>query len=160
MGKPVDVATPSDREVVVTRVFDAPRELIWDCHTKPELLKRWLLGPPGLEMTVCDVDLRPGGKYRYEWRNQHGTVMGMGGIFREVTPPERLVCTEKFDESWYPGEAVDTLTLIEKDGKTTLTVTVQYESKEARDGVLKSPMAEGVRASYDRLAEILSSMKA
>jgi uncharacterized protein YndB with AHSA1/START domain len=83
--------------------------------------------------------------------------MGMGGVFREIARPEQIVCTEKFDEAWYPGDAVDTTTFVEKGGKTTVTTTVLYATKEARDGVLKSPMEGGVAKSYDKLAEVLAS---
>lgn len=155
------VTTPTDREIVMTRVFDAPRHLIFDAHTKPELVKRWLLGPPGWSMPVCEIDLRVGGKYRYVWRrDSDGTQMGMGGVYREIVAPERIVDTEKFDEAWYPGEAVDTLVLVEQGGKTTLTLTMLLESRAARDAVLKSGMESGVTASYDRLAEQLASMQA
>ncbi len=110
-------------------------------------------------MPVCEIDLRVGGKYRYVWRHESdGHEMGMGGDFREIVPPERLVATEKFDESWYPGEALDMTVLTERGGKTTMTLTVEYESPEARDAVLKSPMAEGVAIGYDRLADLLASM--
>jgi uncharacterized protein YndB with AHSA1/START domain len=109
-----------DREIVVTRVFDAPRRLVFDAYTKPELIKQWLIGPDGWSMPICETDLRPGGKYRYVWRNDtDGSEMGMGGIYREVAPPERIVATELFDEAWYPGEAVDTIVLTEQGGKTT-----------------------------------------
>jgi uncharacterized protein YndB with AHSA1/START domain len=148
---------PGDREIVMTRVFDAPRTLVFDALTKPELVKQWLLGPPGWTMPVCEIDLRVGGAYRYVWRNANGKEMGMGGLFREVVVPERLVNTEKFDEAWYPGEAVGTAVLVEQGGKTTLTQTILYVSREARDGVLKSGMERGVVASYDRLAELLAS---
>jgi uncharacterized protein YndB with AHSA1/START domain len=152
------VTTPSDREIVMTRVFDAPRALVYDAHTKPELVKRWLLGPPGWSMPVCEIDLRVGGKYRYVWRqDSDGTEMGMGGVYREIRAPERLVTTERFDQSWYPGEGVGTLVLVEQGGRTTLTNTMLYESREARDAVLKSGMEKGVAASYDRLAELLAS---
>jgi uncharacterized protein YndB with AHSA1/START domain len=155
------VTAPTDREIVMTRVFDAPRELVFDAHTKPELVKRWLLGPDGWSMPVCEIDLRVGGKYRYIWRkDSDGTEMGMGGVFREIVPPERIVATEKFDESWYPGEAVDTSVFTEQDGRTTLTLTVLYESREARDAVLKSPMESGVVAGYDRLEKLLASLGA
>jgi uncharacterized protein YndB with AHSA1/START domain len=147
-----------DREIVMTRDFDAPRQLVFDAWTKPELVRRWLLGPEGWTMPVCEIDLRVGGAYRYVWRHlQNGTEMGMGGIFREIAAPERLVATERFDQSWYPGEAVSTLMLVEQSGRTTLTQTVRYESREARDVVLKSPMEQGVAASYDRLEELLAS---
>lgn len=151
------VTTPSDREIAVTRVFDAPRKRVFDALTKPELIRRWLLGPPGWTMVICEIDPKVGGAYRYVWRNQDGTEMGMGGVIREIVPPERLVATEKFDQSWYPGEALDTQVLVEHGGKTTLTITVLYESKEARDAVLETPMTQGMGASYDRLEEMLAS---
>jgi uncharacterized protein YndB with AHSA1/START domain len=107
-------------------------------------------------MPVCEIDLRVGGSYRYVWRHVNGNEMGMGGVYREIVAPERIVATEKFDEAWYPGEAVGTLLLVEQGGKTTITQTVLYESRETRDGVLKSPMESGVAASYDKLAEMLA----
>src|SRR6185503_2567839 len=122
------VAPKDDREIVVTREFDAPRALVYDAHTKPELLKRWLLGPDGWSLVVCDMDLRVGGAYRWVWRNASGKEMGLGGVFREIAPPERIVATERFDESWYPGEALNTTVFTEKAGRTTLTVTMRYES--------------------------------
>jgi uncharacterized protein YndB with AHSA1/START domain len=155
------LATRGDREIVMTRDFDAPRTLVFDAFTKPELVKQWLLGPPGWTMPVCEIDLRVAGAYRYMWRNAaNGNEMGMGGLYREIAAPERIVATEKFDEAWYPGEAVGTLVLVEQGGKTTLTQTVVYESREARDAVLKSGMEKGVAASYDRLAELLASPSA
>jgi uncharacterized protein YndB with AHSA1/START domain len=156
----LQVSTPTDREIAMTRVFDAPRQLVWEALTTPELLKRWLLGPPGWSMIVCDVDLRVGGSYRYVWRRDNGTEMAMGGVFREIVPPERFVATELFDKAWYPGEALVTQVLVEQDGRTTLTATVRYESREARDEVLKTPMETGVAASYDRLADLLAERKA
>ena len=120
----LQVSAAGEREIVMTRVFNAPRGLVWDAHTKPELLKKWLLGPDGWSLVVCDIDLRVGGKYRYVWRKEKtGMDMGMGGVYREIAAPERLVSTEKFDESWYPGEGVGTLVLTEKGGKTTLVQT-------------------------------------
>jgi uncharacterized protein YndB with AHSA1/START domain len=154
------LTTRGDREIVMTRVFDAPRSLVFEAFTKPELVKQWLLGPEGWSMPVCEIDLRVGGKYRYVWRHAKGHEMGMGGVFREIVPPERIVSTEKFDESWYPGEAVGTVVLTEQGGKTTLTQTVQYQSREAREAVLKSPMESGVAAGYDRLAELLAATMA
>jgi uncharacterized protein YndB with AHSA1/START domain len=147
-----------DREIIMTRDFSAPRHLVFDAFTKPELIKRWLLGPDGWSMPVCEVDLRVGGKYRYVWRNDSsGQEMGMGGVFREIEKPNRIINTEKFDQAWYPGEAVDTTEFAEKAGRTTVTQTVQYASKEARDGVLKSGMESGVSRSYERLEELLAS---
>ena len=148
------VTTPTDREILMTRAFDAPRRLVFDALTRPELLERWCFGPDGWSMSKCEMDLRPGGAYRYVWRrDRDGFVMGMGGIIREIVPPERLVTTEIFDEAWYPGEAVVTSTLVEKAGKTTLTLALLYESKEARDIALRSGMERGMEAGYDRLEE-------
>jgi uncharacterized protein YndB with AHSA1/START domain len=145
-----------DREIVVTRVFDAPRQLVFDAYTRPELIQKWLLGPDGWSMPVCEIDLRAGGKYRYVWRNDSsGHEMGMGGVYREVVAPERILATEVFDEAWYPGEALDTIVLSERDGKTTLTQTILYNSRETRDAVLKSPMQTGMAMSYDRLEKFL-----
>jgi uncharacterized protein YndB with AHSA1/START domain len=154
------LTTRGDREIVMTRSFDAPRTLVFDAHTRPELVRRWLLGPPGWTMPVCEIDLKVGGAFRFVWRNVKGEEMGMGGVYREVVRPERLVNTERFDVAWYPGEGLSTLVLVEKGGKTTLTNTVQYESKDARDGVLASGMERGVAASYDRLADMLALQKA
>ena len=151
------IAAKDDREIVVTREFKAPRALVYEAHTKPELLKRWLLGPDGWSLAVCDMDLRVGGAYRWVWRNDTtGTEMGMGGTFREILPPERIVATERFDQSWYPGEALNTTVFTEKEGRTTLTLTMRYESREARDGVLKSDMRSGLKASYDRLEKVVA----
>jgi uncharacterized protein YndB with AHSA1/START domain len=154
------VAARGDRVLVMTRVFAAPRALVFDAFTKPELVQRWLLGPPGWSMPVCEINLRVGGKYRYVWRDdREGTEMRMGGVYREIVVPERLVATERFDQSWYPGEAVGTIVLAEQGGRTTLTQTLRYESRAARDVVVKSPMETGVAASYDRLAELLASAR-
>src|SRR6266478_8011359 len=125
------LTTPTDREISMTRLFDAPRRLVFDAFTMPELVKRWLLGPPGWTMPVCEIDLRVGGAYRYVWRHADGKEMGMGGIYREIVPQERLVCTELFDEAWYPGESLTTTTLVERAGRTTLTSTILYVSQEA-----------------------------
>ena len=152
----LQITTPSDREIAMTRVFNAPRNLVFDALTKPELVKKWLLGPPGWTMPVCEIDLRVGGHYRYVWqRESNGKEMGMGGVYREIVPQERLVSTELFDEAWYAGESLITTTLVEQGGRTTMTTTMLYVSQEVRDGVLKSGMESGVAASYDRLAELL-----
>jgi uncharacterized protein YndB with AHSA1/START domain len=155
------LTTRGDREIVMTRSFNSPRSLVFDALTKPELVRRWLLGPPGWSMPVCEIDLRVGGAYRYVWRSdKDGTEMGMGGIYREIVIPERVVATETFDHAWYPGEAVGTLQLSEQSGITTITQTMLYESREARDAVIKSPMESGVVASYNRLEEVLASLGA
>ena len=155
------VTTPSDREIALTREFNAPRRLVWDAHTKPELVKKWLLGPPGWSMPVCKIDLRVGGSYRYEWRKDaDGTTMAMGGTYKEIKPIERIVSTEKFDDPWYEGEATGTLVLKEQGGKTILTSTVLYASKDVRDAVLKSGMTSGVEQSYDRMVAVLAASSA
>jgi uncharacterized protein YndB with AHSA1/START domain len=148
--------TRGDREIVMTRVFDAPRTLVWEAFTKPELLKQWFYGPPGWSLAVCETGSKVGDRYRYVWRKDDGTEMGMGGIVQEIVPPERIVATEKFEQSWYPGEAVGTMVFTEQGGRTTLTQTVRYETREARDAVLKTPMEQGVAMGYDRLADLLA----
>jgi len=147
-----------EREIVMTRIFNATCDLVFDALTKPELVKRWLLGPPGWTMPVCEIDLCVGGKYRFEWRGQDGTVMGMGGVYREIVIPERIINTQLFDEDWTGGETLGTLLFVERDGKTTLTNKVLYSSREARDGALKTDMAKGVEAGYARLDEIFRTM--
>jgi uncharacterized protein YndB with AHSA1/START domain len=154
----LQVSTPSDREIVMSRVFNAPRTLVYDAYTKPELLKRWLGVHNGWTFAVCEVDLRVGGVYRWVWRGPDGMEMGMRGVYREVVAPERVVATEVFDEAWYPGEALDTVEFDEKAGKTTLTMTVLYQSREARDAVLATPMSEGVAAGFDKLEELLPTL--
>jgi uncharacterized protein YndB with AHSA1/START domain len=154
------LVTRGEREIVMTREFNAPRRLLFDAFTKPEMVRQWLLGPPGWSMPVCEIDLKVGGKYRYVWRqDSDGTEMGMGGVYREIVAPERLVSTEKFDEAWYPGEAVGTIVLSEQSGKTTVTQTILYESREARDAILKTGMEKGLAASYERLADTLASVR-
>jgi uncharacterized protein YndB with AHSA1/START domain len=152
------ITAGSDREIVMTRAFDAPRRRVWQALTRPELVQSWLLGPPGWTMPVCAIDFKVGGRFRYVWRKADGREMGMGGVYRELAPPERLVHTELFDEDWTGGESLVTTILTEKARRTTLTLTVQYSSREVRDAVLKTPMEEGVAASYDRLEELLATM--
>ncbi len=156
----MQLATPTEREILITRVFDAPRDLVFDAFTRPELLKRWLFGPEGWSMVVCEVDLKVGGAYRYVWRHTNGAEMGMGGIHREIVPPERIVATQLFDEDWTRSEAIGTLVLTERDGRTTLTNTIRYSSQLVRDAVLKTPMEKGMAAGYDRLEELLPSLAA
>lgn len=152
----LQIAAIGDREIVMTRVFNAPAHLVFDALTKPELVQRWLLGPDGWTMPVCEIDLKVGGAYRYVWqRTSNGKQMGSSGVFREIIVPQRLVFTERFDEAWYQGECLITSVLSEQAGKTTLTSTMQYASQETRDTVLKSGMESGVAMSYDRLAAIV-----
>jgi uncharacterized protein YndB with AHSA1/START domain len=158
MDAKLRVVPKSDREIQITRDFNAPRKLVFDAYTKPELVRKWLFGPPGWTFDVCEIDLRVGGKYRYVWRMPPDTVMGMGGVYREIKAPERIVSTEKFDDPWYPGEAIGTVVMTESGGKTLVTTTLVYESQEIRDGVLKSPMESGMGMSYDRLAQLVESL--
>lgn len=158
------VTTPSDHEIVITRVFNAPREVAWKAMTTPEFLRRWLFGPPGWEMTVCEDDHRPGGKFRWAWRGPNGEDIAMHGVNREVSPPGqggtggRVVRTETFDFGCaaQSGEQICTLQLTEQPGnRTLLTITILYPSKEARDGAIASGMEHGMAAGYDRLEDLL-----
>ena len=148
--------TRSDLEVVMTRVVDAPRRLVWEAWTSPEHLPHWMLGPPGWTMPVCEIDLRPGGAWHFVWRKSDGTEMEMRGVYKEVVPPERLVATESWGGDW--PETVNTLILSEEGGKTTITQRMLYPSKAARDAALKTGIKDGVSMSFDRLAEYLRTM--
>lgn len=148
------VTTPTDREIVLTRVFHAPRRMVFDAFTKPELLKCWF-GPRGWELVVCEIDLRVGGTFRFVLRGPDGRDMGMRGVYREITPPERSVHMESFDD--YPGESQVTTVLVEQGGRTTMTATVLYPSREVRDIVISTGMEHGAAESYDKLAELLDS---
>ena len=152
------ITTPSDTEIAMTRTFDAPRHLVWKAITTPELVKRWLGRLDKWDWAVCEMDVRVGGKYRFVWRGPGGAEMGMGGVYKEVTPPTRLVASEKFDEAWYEGDGESRYELTEKDGKTTLALIARYASKQARDGVLQSPATSGVEAGFDMLAEVLATL--
>ena len=151
------VSLPSDKEVVLTRVFGAPRRMVWDAFTKPELLKRWF-GPRGWTLDICEVDLRVGGGFRFMLCGPDGARMGMRGVYREIVPPDRSVHMESFDD--YPGESQVSSVFVEKDGKTTFTATVLYYSKEVRDAVIQSGMEHGAAECYDRLAELLAETEA
>jgi uncharacterized protein YndB with AHSA1/START domain len=150
----LELTTPSDREIVMKRVFAAPLASVFDAFTRPELIRRWLLGPDGWSMPVCNVDLNVGGSFRYTWRNDaDGREFGIDGVYREIVPNDRIVHVEKMDG--FPGEALVTTTFVEDDGLTTVTLLIAYESSEIRDGALGSGMDRGVATSYDRLAAIL-----
>ena len=155
-GSALTVTTPSDREILMTRLFAAPRPLVFEAWTDPKYVSRWLLGPEGWTMPVCEIDLRPGGAWRFVWRKSDGQEMAMTGVYREVTPPERVVHTERWGPDW--PETINTLTFIEKDGKTTCSLAVLYPSKEARDTALKTGMEDGVAVSFDRLDVLLRTM--
>jgi uncharacterized protein YndB with AHSA1/START domain len=154
-ARTLTVTTPTDREIVLTRVFDAPRRMVFDALTKPELLKRWF-GARGWHLVVCEVDLRVGGAWRFVSRGPDGTELGHGGVYSVVLPPDRLVYTESFDDQSYPGESVITHVLVEQNARTTLTSTLLYGSREGRDIVLSYPMQRGVAEGYDRLDGLLA----
>ena len=156
------VSLPSDREVKVTRSFKAPRALVYKAYTDPALVQKWLLGPPGWTMPVCEMDVRVGGNYRWRWRNnKDGKEFGFAGTFREVQPPAKLVHSESYDPGnvsyAYPGEpALVTLTFDEADGVTTLTSLIDFGSKEARDAAVKTGMTDGMEQSYQLLDRLLA----
>lgn len=147
--------TTADRRIIATRVFEAPRRKVWEAHVNPEHLRAWLLGPEGWTMPVCDSDPRPGRAWRFVWRKADGTQMEMRGSYREVVPPERIVHTESWAGDW--PETVNSTVLTEKDGQTTVTVTVQYPSNEARDAALGTGMKDGWAKSYERLEGYLAT---
>jgi len=152
----LQVTTPSDREVAIRRIFNAPRRLVFEAWTNPKYVPQWMLGPQGWTMPVCEIDLRPGGAWHFVWRQSDGAEMEMSGTYREVKPPERVVSTESWGGDW--PETLNTVVFSEEDGKTSVAITILYPSKEARDAALQTGMAKGVGMSYDRLEGLLASM--
>lgn len=144
----------SDEEIAISRAFDAPRHLVFEAHTKPEHVTQWLLGPEGWTMPVCEIDLRPGGSWRFGWQHADGSKLEMTGVYREVVPPERIVNTERWGPEW--PETVNTTLFTEKDGRTTVTQMVRYVSKDARDAALATGMMSGVERSYELLDALLT----
>jgi uncharacterized protein YndB with AHSA1/START domain len=153
----LQVTTPNDLDIVVTRAFNAPRKLVWQAWTTPAYIRRWMLGPSGWEMPVCDVDMRVGGKYRYVWRKD-GHEMGMGGTFKEVRAPEMNAATQLFDGGIMGQEQIVTLRLTETAGRTLSTTTITHKSKAERDAALQTGMERGMEAGYERLDAILGEM--
>lgn len=160
MGEPLKMMTPGDREILIERRFDAPREFVWRALVEPSLVRRWLLGPPGWSMPVCEIDLRVGGKMRFEWAHDDGRSMGLTSVIREIAPNERLVATEMFDEDWTGGETLVTQSLHDADGGTTLRTRILYASQAARDGAKMSGMTDGMEAGYQHLDGLLAEMAA
>jgi uncharacterized protein YndB with AHSA1/START domain len=148
--------TPSDREVVITRVVSAPRRVVFEAFTNPRHVPNWLIGPEGWTMPVCEIDLRPGGRWRYVHRKADGSEMTIQGSYREVVPPERLVSTESWGPEW--PETVNTMVLTEAGGLTTITITIRYPTKEARDAALKTGMKEGMDQAFLRLDTLLGTL--
>jgi uncharacterized protein YndB with AHSA1/START domain len=154
MPSPLTVTMPTDREVVLTRVFDAPRVLVFEALTTPELLRRWY-GPSDWTLVVCEIDLRIGGRWRFVVRRPDGKEIGQRGVYREIVPGERLVNTESW-EDWDAGETLVSVGLTEHGGQTTYTSTILFPSREVRDTVVKSGLERGASQSYDRLADVLA----
>ena len=158
------VSLPSDTEVRVTRDFKAPRELVWRAHTEPKLFQRWIGGYPGWSMPVCEMDVRPGGKYRWSWRSDDdGKEFGFHGDYREVDAPGKIVQAEYFDPGSFGGAmptntpAIIQTTFTETNGVTTLVVLMDYGSKEARDAAVSTGMTDGMETSYERLDTLVAS---
>lgn len=151
-----EVTLPSDREIRMTRVFEATPEMVFDAFTNPEIVKRWLLGPDGWSMPVCEIDLREGGAFHYVWRNdEDGTEFGIRGNYKEIDAPGRMVHTEIMEGiPGAEGESIVTNVITEEEGGTRMTMSVLYPSREARDGAKASGMETGVAISYDRLERI------
>jgi uncharacterized protein YndB with AHSA1/START domain len=156
------VTLPSDREVKVARSFKAPRPLVYRAYTEPDLVRRWMLGPPGWSMPVCEMDVRVGGRFLWRWRSDDGaSEFGFTGTYRELQPPSRIVHTEGYDPGTvggaYPGEdAIVTVTFAEDSGVTTVTTLIDFGSKEARDGAVATGMTDGMEQSYQLLDRLLT----
>ncbi len=149
--------TPTDREVRITRVVDAPRHLVFEAWTEPRHLTRWFLGPEGWTMPVCEIDLRAGGSWHYVWRKSNGTEMAMSGAVLEVIAPERMVTTERWGPEW--PETINTVVFTESGPRTTITLTILYPSKAARDAALATGMKDGTEYSFARLDALLRAMR-
>lgn len=159
MAPELTVSAPGDREIVMTRAFAAPRELVFEAWTRPELLVRWYGVFGGWSLVECEIDLRVGGSCRFLWRGPEGEI-GLRGVYREIAAGERIVMTAAYDEHWYPGDERSTTTFVEARGETVVTTRLMYESREARDAVLRSPMEKGVAGGHDSLDRLLAALQA
>lgn len=153
----VELATPSPTRIVLRRSFAAGRAVVFDAWTKPELLVRWY-GADGWTLETCEIDLRVGGRWRFVSRGPGGEAMGHGGVYVEVEAPRLVRQTESYDEQWFPGESLQSLEFTEEEGGTTVTMTMDFPSQEVRDGVLASPMREGIGQACARLAAVLAEV--
>ncbi len=151
------VTLPTDEQILITREFDAPKHLVYKAFTTPELVKRWWSAKRG-EVTIAEIDLRVGGRWRYVSVADDGFEFGFHGEYREIVPNERIVSTEVY-EGFPDGEAVNTLTLTEVDGRTTLTILVQHTSKEHRDAHIESGMEAGLQDAMDLLEQVAVSLR-
>ena len=159
MPKPLTITTPGDRDIVVVREFDAPRDLVWLCYSKPELVRRWY-GLPDWTMTVCDMDFRVGGKWRLGQRSPDGYELASQGIYTAIVSPELIEQTEYYDDDWTKGGSDNVVVFTERDGRTTSTMTVTYSSPEARAAAVATPMAEGMEIGFKRLDAVLAEQQA
>ena len=159
MTSDFNMSAQGDREILITRTFDAPREYVFDALTKPELVRQWLLGPEGWSMPVCEIDLRVGGGYHYVWEHDAKESFGVRGTFRKVERPSLLQHSEQFEPAWYPGQAIVTTELLADGARTKFRMTILSDTKEARDGVVASGMEAGVARSYDLMADLLASQR-
>jgi uncharacterized protein YndB with AHSA1/START domain len=151
------VTLPTDEQILITRGFDAPRHLVYRAYTTPELVRRWWSAKRG-EMTTCEIDLRVGGAWRYVMVADGGFEVAFHGEYREIVPNERLVSTEVY-EGFPDGEALDTLTFTEVDGRTLLTLLVEHANKEHRDAHINSGMEDGMQDAMDLLEEVAVSLR-
>lgn len=146
-----------DRELIFTRVVKAPQRLVFDVYTVPEHVKKWLLGLPGWDMTVCEIDLRVGGKWRYAWSKEGGGYLEMTGVYKEVVPPEKVVQTESWGPEW--PDTINTVSFSESNGYTTITTSLLYPSHEARENALKTGMKEGMEHTFAYLDSYLAELQ-
>ncbi len=153
------VSTPTDLEIAVERMFDAPSDLVFDCYTKPELVRRWLTGPGEWTLPTCEIDLRPGGTYRYVWAGPEGESMGMTGTFHEIEPTSRLSSTEVFDDDFGMGRMLVTSLFQPQGGRTRLSQTILFESKGQRDAAVATGMSDGMGMSFDSLDALLAEVR-
>ena len=155
MPKPLTITTPGDRQIVVVREFDAPRDLVVLCYSKPELMRRWY-GMPDWTTFVCDIDFRVGGKYRVGQRSPEGYELASQGVYTAIVAPELIEQTEYYDDDWTQGGTVNVLTLTEANGVTTATMTITFTTAEARAAAAASPMAMGMEIGFKRLDAVLA----
>ena len=155
MPKPLTITTPGDRQIVVVREFDAPRDLVFLYYSKPELMRRWY-GMPDWTTFVCEIDFRVGGKFRIGQRSPDGYELASQGVYTAIVAPERIEQTEYYDDDWTKGGSTNVLTLTERHGVTTSTMTITYSSPEARAAAAATPMAEGMEIGFKRLDAVLA----
>jgi uncharacterized protein YndB with AHSA1/START domain len=154
--RPLDISFPSETEVRVQRMFEAPRSLVWTVWTTPAHMEKWMLGPPGWTMRVLEHDFRPGGTWRYAWQRENGTEMVLTGVFKSIAPPESFSATERWGDPW--PETLNTNTFREDGPRTQVVLDIAYPSKEARDAALKTGMNDGMAATYARLDDLLATL--